>query len=189
MGIYLEQQTMFFLQSVLLGFAFGLAYDCFRIARIAVRTAAWAVFIQDILFFFLCAVSTFFFMLRTIDGQLRFFILMGEALGALLYFLTLSILVMKVSTALINAVKAALRFVFYRIFLPVWRLLYAIVAIIMRPVRFLSHFIRKNAKRCKYRLKVRRKVLYNQLGSIFITITRPKRKRNANDPTKTQEEP
>jgi len=165
MGVYLAEQTTIFLQAVLLGFVYGILYDAFRITRIAVPTARWVVFTQDILFFFICAVSTFFFLMRTMDGQVRFFVLLGVILGMIIYFYSLSILVMGVSTAIIRAIKAVLRFIYRWVMMPIWRLIYSFVVLIMRPIRFLGARIEKTVQRCKYSLKVRRKMLYNQFSS------------------------
>lgn len=170
MGIYLAEQTMLFFQSILLGGAFGLLYDALRITRIAIPTARWVVFIEDVFFFFTCAVSTFFFIMRTIDGQVRLFVLIGAALGMILYFHSLSLLVMGISQAIIGVIKAILRLIFRWILFPIWRLFYGIVRLIIRPFRFLGAAAKKTIQRCKLSLKVRHKVLYNQLRSKLAKI-------------------
>ena len=164
MGVYLAEQTAIFLQSVALGFVYGMLYDVFRITRLAVPTARWMVFAQDVLFFFICSVGTFFFLVHTMDGQVRFFVLFGAILGMIIYFYTLSILIMGVSAAIIRVIKAVLRFIYRWILLPIWRITYSFVVFIMRPVRFLGDQFEKTVQRCKYSLKVRRKMLYNQLS-------------------------
>ena len=163
MGIYLAEQTMLFLKSILLGGAFGLLYDGLRITRIALPTAKWVVFAQDVLFFLVCAVAAFFFLMRTIDGQVRFFIFIGATLGAVLYFQTLSIPVMGVSGAVIRAIKAVLRVICHWILFPIWRIFYNIVVLLLRPARFFGLKLKKTAQRCKYSLKIKHIVLYNQL--------------------------
>lgn len=185
LGIHLAEQTLFFLQAILLGAALGLLYDGFRITRLAVKTPDGVVFAEDVLFFALCAVSTFLFLMRTIDGQLRFFILLGAGLGALLYSLTLSIAVMRVSEAIIRVVKGILRFIFRWLLYPIFRMVYWICLQILRPIRFLGRFFKKSAQRYKYRLKIRRKVLYNQLRSVFARKPGKKRK-SKHDPQKDE---
>jgi len=164
MGVYLAEQTTIFLQAILLGFVYGILYDVFRITRIAVPTTRWLVFAQDVLFFFICALSTFFFLMRTMDGQVRFFVLLGAILGMIIYFYSLSILIMGVSAAIIRVVKAVLRGIYRWVLLPIWRIIYSFVVFIMRPVRFFGVRFEKTVQRCKYGLKVRRDVLYNQLS-------------------------
>ena len=176
--VYLAEQTITFLQAILLGFVYGILYDAFRITRLAVSTPRWVVFAQDLLFFFICALSTFFFLMHTMDGQVRFFVLIGAILGMIIYFYSLSILIMGVSAAIIRVVKAVLRGIYKWVLLPIWRIIYSFVVFIMRPFRFFGAQIEKTAQRCKYSLKVRRNVLYNQLTSRFTAKLAKKRKNN-----------
>lgn len=162
-GVYLADQTVFFLQSILLGIGFGLLYDLLRVTRLAVPTPSVVVFVEDVLYFLVCAVATFFFLMRTIDGQVRFFLLIGGGLGGLGYFLALSKPVMKVGEKLTDWIKGILWWLFRHLIHPIWRLLRWILRQIIRPLAYLGRFFKKSAQRCKYRLKVRRKVLYNQL--------------------------
>ena len=172
MGIYLAEQTVLFLQAIVLGGVFGLLYDAFRITRIAVPTAKWVVFAQDVLFFFVCASATFLFLMRTLQGEVRFFIFLGTILGMVLYFNSLSVVIMGVSGAIIRTIKVVLRAIYRWVLLPIWLVFYNITLFIMRPVRFLAGWSKKTAQRCKYSLKVRRKVLYNQLGSALAKTKR-----------------
>jgi len=168
LGIHLAQQTLQFFQSMLLGAVFGLLYDAFRITRIAVRTPRKVVFAEDVLFFVICAILSFFFLMSTLDGKLRLFLFVGIGLGAVLYSLTLGVLVMKVSRTIIRMVKAALRFVVRVFFRPVYRLIYWVSRQILRPLRYLEDICKKTFQRCKYRLKVQGKVLYNRVRSRLV---------------------
>lgn len=167
MGIYLAEQAAVFLQSLLVGAALGILYDVFRVSRVAFPTAYGVVFAEDVLFFLICAIVTFFFGLSAIDGSLRVFLIIGELLGAVLYYFTLGRLVMGVSKKIIAAIKAVLSFIFRRILRPVWLLIYNIIALILRPFIFLSRILKKLLQNLKFRLKIRRKVLYNQLAGYF----------------------
>ena len=187
MGVYLAEQTTIFLQAILLGFVYGIFYDAFRITRLAIPTARWVVFAQDVLFFFVCSVSVFFFFMRTMDGQVRFFVLFGVILGMVIYFYSLSILIMGVSAAIIRVMKAVLRFICRWVLLPIWRIIYSFVVLIMRPVRFLGAQIEKTVQRCNYGLKVRRKVLYNQLsGKLKAELAKRQKRRLATEKRKSK---
>lgn len=167
MGVYLADQTLSFLHALILGAVLGALYDVFRILRIAVPTKRGVIFAQDVLFFLLCAITTFLFLLTSIDGVVRVFLLIGELLGAVLYYFTLGMLVMKVSKTIIGAVKAVLRFLVRYIFAPIWKLFYNIIAFLLRPFRFIGQIVKKSLQRLKYRLKVRRIVLYNHFIGYF----------------------
>lgn len=165
---------MLFLWAILLGTGFGLLYDGLRITRIAIPPPRWAISVQDAFFFLCCAAITFFFLMRTLDGQLRFFIILGIIIGMTIYFYTLSILIMGVSELIIRLVKALLRFFCRWFLLPIWRACYFTVRLIIYPVRFLALKAKKYCQRLKYSLKTRRQVLYNQIRS---TLTRGKPKK------------
>ena len=113
------------------------------------------------MFFAVCAISTFLFLLGSADGKVRVFLLLGELLGAVLYFCTLSLVVMGFSRAIIGFVYGVISFLIRFLFLPLWRLLYAIVSIMLKPVLFLCKILQKVAARSKYGLKKGRVVVYN----------------------------
>ncbi len=183
MGIYLAEQTLIFLQSLLVGAALGLLYDVFRISRVAFPTSTQVVFVEDILFFIVCSLVTFFFGLTVIEGTLRFFLIIGELLGAILYYFTLGKLVMGVSKKIIEAIKAILKFIFKWILRPIWQLVYNIISLIMRPFAFFGRKFKIKLQNTKFRLKNRRKVLYNQLRVYLqkkLSPKKPKKQQKAN---------
>jgi len=160
-GIYLADQTMAFLQSMVVGMLLALLFDGFRISRIAIPTAGGVVFMEDVLFFLVCAVVSFLLMMTATEGQVRIFILIGEGLGATLYTLTVGRAVMAVSKTIIAIIKGIALFIFKWILTPVWRLIYRIVILALQPFYFLSGVIKKNIQKYRFRLKVRRLIVYN----------------------------
>lgn len=163
MGIHLADQTRSFLGAILLGAALGLLYDVFRIVRIAFPAGKARLFVEDVLYFMVCAAASFLFLLTSSDGIVRVFLLIGELIGVVLFHSTLGILVMRVAQAIINAVKAVLRFLLRWILLPIWRVFYAIMSLFMRPARWIGKFVKNYLRKVKFRLKVRRIVVYNHL--------------------------
>ena len=133
-----------------MGAVFGVIYDLFRIFRIAVPLPAGAVVAEDVIYFVFCSFMSFFLTMTVNFGQVRFFILLGELLGFLLYYLTLGTLVMKCAQRLIACIRW--------IFRALWKLL-------LRPVGRLFGKLGKNAKKAvqKHRkhLQTRRILLYN----------------------------
>lgn len=168
MGIYLEEQVRVFLLSLGVGAVFGLLYDVFRLSRVAFRTTPAAIFAEDVLFFIACAVVTFFFGLTVMEGAFRAFLLIGELLGAVLYHFTLGRAVMGVSVKIIALIKAILRFFFKWVLLPLWWLFYHIVALLLKPFTFFKGILKKILQNIKIRLKTRRRVLYNQVNTLFL---------------------
>lgn len=181
MGIHLADQTIVFLLSCAIGMLLGLLYDVFRISRVAVNTAAGVVLVEDVVYFLICAVVTFLFLLSANDGSVRFFLFLGEALGWILYYFTIGSLVMNVSRTIIAAVKAILRFVLRYILYPIWRLIYNIISLLCMPFVFLSRLFKKFSQKLKFRLKVRRVLLYNHFTGYFKSRIRKKREQQAYD--------
>ena len=79
----------FFFASVLLGVFAALAYDLLRVFRRFWRQSLFFVSFQDFVFWFLLGLSGFLLIYRYNDGVLRFFVLLGIGIGALLYYETL----------------------------------------------------------------------------------------------------
>ena len=187
MGVYLADQTMSFIYACLLGAALGALYDVFRIMRIALPSPHGVIFVQDVVFFAVCAVATFLFMLTTTDGVVRVFLLIGELVGAVLYHCALGVLVIKISGAIIAAVRVVLGFIIRCIFTPLWHLVYYVVVLLLRPICFLYHFTIKTLQRFKFCLKVRRIVLYNHFKGYFTRKAPAKRKKGETRECKKRE--
>lgn len=154
-------QTAVFLQSLLLGMALGLFYDVFRIIRLAIRHSSAIIFLEDMAYFIACAVITFLFALSAVNGHVRVFLVIGEFLGAVIYYFSLGDLVIRLSRGIIAFVSALLRGL-YRIFLRPF----------VRLFRFLWHKLRGRAGKiaakgkkvrlkAKYSLKRRAILVYN----------------------------
>ena len=95
METYFSDQAIAFLWAVALGAALGVVYDWFRIGRI-LRQKWWlTVFLEDLLFSLIAAFATAFCFTLTHYGQVRLFLLIGEALGFIIYFNTVGVLVAK----------------------------------------------------------------------------------------------
>lgn len=75
--------------SVGFGFILGLIYDFFRILRILIIKNSKAVPVQDIVYFLLCAMLTFVFLLVINNGRFRLNIFVALVSGFTVYYLTL----------------------------------------------------------------------------------------------------
>ena len=110
MAIAITQQTAVFFHSLLLGVVLGCFYDLFRITRIAFIIPALLVLVEDLLFFLFSSIVLFGFMLENSYGQIRWFILLGVALGWVIYYFTAGSLVMKCSAQIIATIRRILAF-------------------------------------------------------------------------------
>jgi len=127
MILSMSGQAALFLSTVALGFLLGFVYDLFRIARKTVPHRPWVVQFEDILFWLVVTLLMFYFMLHRNYGEIRFFSIAGAALGVVIYFCSLSPLVMKVSVAVVEFFK---------------KVLFTVARIILTPIRWALKLIR-----------------------------------------------
>lgn len=89
MGFTVESQLILFLFSIAFSFIIGLEYDIFRVSRLIFHFGVWAVFVEDLIFFLLCAVEFFFFSFFFNNGEIRLYIIFTCLVGCLIYYLTI----------------------------------------------------------------------------------------------------
>ena len=106
------QQLLSFGISLLFGTGFGVYYSVFKAVRRSFRHTVWAIFLEDIFFFFSCAVITFLLMLVLSAGEIRFFILLGILIGFCAFYFTLAERISAVFAFIIKTVQTLLRAIF-----------------------------------------------------------------------------
>lgn len=106
-GVSVSGQIMTFLYAMALGGILGAIYDIFRILRVAFGGKTVAVFAEDLAFSLIALIMTFVFVIAFNNGELRFFVLLGELAGFTAYYLTVGRLVIGFSKAIINFLKRA----------------------------------------------------------------------------------
>lgn len=98
-------QYISFLYSFILGNAMGFIYDVFRFDRALFKRSNFFVFIQDILFWLICAFAFFSFSVVFASGQIRGYLLVGLLLGFLFFRLTFSRLFLLLTSPIKKLVK------------------------------------------------------------------------------------
>ena len=141
----IADQTQLFLFALGLGFLLGIVYDLFRTERMAFTMRRVGVFLQDILFFLTCAAVTFLFLLAVNHGEIRGFIIAGEALGFFIYYFSFGLLAVRVSSFTIRTIR---RF-FHLIFTPFRALLRLLGRVFGKIRRFARKTSKKNCKKIK----------------------------------------
>jgi spore cortex biosynthesis protein YabQ len=136
----MSRQTMLFLSTVCAGAAIGLVYDGFRIFRKTAPHKNTAVQLEDLLFWLAVTIVFFYFMLNQNYGEIRFYSILGIALGMTVYFATISYYVVKVSVSVVEffkrVVTAALRILFFPVNL--------LVKLLTPPAKKLTRVSRKH---------------------------------------------
>ncbi|MCL2603567.1 MAG: spore cortex biosynthesis protein YabQ [Defluviitaleaceae bacterium] len=154
MILSMPAQAWLFVTTVMVGVAVGVFYDFFRVLRRTASHGKWAVQLEDLFFWLAVTVLVFYYMLHRNYGEIRFFALLGMGLGVVLYFVTVSRLIVKVCVAVVEYLKRVITAVVRIILLPL-RLLLAFLA---PPVRKAGQFVHKRLRGLKRygRMKARK---------------------------------
>lgn len=160
-SMQITQELYCFLGSIAIGMFFGILYDLFRILRISIpKTLPSIVFLEDIIFSILISICGYFYLLNTQNGKIRGFILIGYAIGFIVYYFSLGRLVMKVSKFIVKLITFILTII-YRMFInPILKL----IKFLIRPF---CRFIKKVTLNIKKDLKYVLGMLYNLVNTIL----------------------
>lgn len=128
------RDNYFLLYSLLLGIAVTILYDMLRIFRRVVKHGNALVSLEDFLYWIVVAICVFYMMHEENNGTLRWFAVLGAAVGMLLYKKL-------VSRLFVDSVVKMLRFVL--------KILGKILHVLFTPVRFLLRIFGKGAKNAR----------------------------------------
>ena len=95
MGTMVTSQITIFLFSMLLGAFLSLFFDGFRIMNAVLKVNLKRIFFEDVIYFVLSAIITFTYILVMNSGEIRVYIVLGEAIGWLIYRVTIGKFVYK----------------------------------------------------------------------------------------------
>lgn len=101
-------QAYLFLIFTLIGIIIGFLFDIFRILRKSFKTNDIITYIEDIIFWIISGIILIYAMCKFTDGELRFYTIIGLSLGTIIYILTVSKYVIKISVFVINILKKIL---------------------------------------------------------------------------------
>ncbi len=144
-----ESQALLFLFTVGVGFVIGIIYDVFRIIRKIIKHKNFFTQVEDFIFWVVVTFIMFYLMLNNNYGEIRFFSVGGALLGMLLYFLTLSRIVIPASLTIANFVGKVIITALNIILFPIK----VILKILRVPWLFILGIFNKVFKNCKKHLK------------------------------------
>ena len=81
----ITNQAYLFLIFVINGLLIGLLFDFFRILRLSFKTRDFVTYIEDIIFWIITGIIVLYSIFIFNNGEIRFFMFLGIALGAFLY--------------------------------------------------------------------------------------------------------
>ena len=122
------QEITFFLHSILMGLIITSAYDWILIFRKLFRHGRILVSLEDLMYWFACGISVFYMLYRENSGVLRWFAVMGAALGMLFYKII-------VKDRFVNIMSTCIHKIMWFIF--------RLIQIVLKPIKCLFFVVRR----------------------------------------------
>jgi spore cortex biosynthesis protein YabQ len=133
MILSVSDQVIVFLWTTVCGMAAAFIYDLFRIFRKAVKTGSLLTFVQDLLYWIIVAVIMSITVFYSNDGEIRGFLFLGAVIGAVLYAMMFSRIIMDSSLFIIRVTVRIIRFISFIVSYP-FRLMLKLLAIPARKL-------------------------------------------------------
>ena len=144
------QEVTFFLHSILMGLFITFAYDWVRIFRRLFKHGKILTSVEDLLYWFACGISVFYMLYRENSGVLRWFAVMGAALGMLFYKAILKNRFVDIMSTYIHKIM----WFIFRIIQIVLKPIKCLICAVRRFVRFIVRKLKKVTQFVKKRLTV-----------------------------------
>lgn len=167
-NVYQSEQLIIFLASLGVGFILGILYDFLRALRLSLTQGKWGVIIFDLLYFFLVAFGSYLFILASNKGEVRSYIILGELLGAVFYYFSLGLALMKLTDKFVLLFKRFCSFVFRAFLLPFHLLKRVAFKVFGKIKEFFQKNKKKSAKIQKKVLPKARIYVYNLFGILCV---------------------
>lgn len=160
-SISLATQTRTFLLSLGIGFLSGIVYDTVRIIRLSFFKSKISVIISDIFFCLFTGILSFIFLITVNEGELRFYLLVGEILGFFVYYFSLGVVIFRFSQVIICFMKRLFKKIFSIIFKPIFSIYGKIKGICKKKTKKCKKIMEKGKNKSKIHLKINKQMLYN----------------------------
>lgn len=166
MNQMVSSQSMLFLTSVQIGILMGVLFDLIRIFRKLLKHPNFLVQIEDMLYWVTCGFVGFYMLYICNYADIRPYIFIGIILGAVFYFLTFSVIFMKIATLVINYIKALIAQIIKCIIVPIVKFIKSIIRAIVEgikvPIKYISKKWHHHMYMNKLRYRQHKRVQYEQ---------------------------
>lgn len=149
------QEIVFFLHSILMGLVITFAYDWVLILRKLFRHGRFLMSAEDFIYWFVCGISVFYMLYKENNGILRWFAVMGAALGMLFYKLI-------IKNRFINIMSTCIHKIMWFVF--------RIIQIVLKPVKCLFFAARRCVRFASRKLKKVKEFIKKRLTAYLKTI-------------------
>ena len=150
------QEVTFFLHSILMGLIITFAYDWIRIFRRLFKHGRVLISVEDLLYGFACGIGVFYMLYRENSGVLRWFAVMGAALGMLFYKAVLK-------NRFVNIMSTYIHKIMWFIF--------RLIQFVLKPIKWLFSAVRRFVRFVVIKLKKVREFIKKRL-TVFIKTLR-----------------
>ena len=150
------QEVTFFLHSILMGLIITFAYDWIRIFRRLFKHGRVLISVEDLLYWFACGIGVFYMLYRENSGVLRWFAVMGAALGMFFYKAIIKNRFVNVMSTYIHKM---MWFIFH------------VIQIVLKPIKYLFSAVRRFVRFVVIKLKKVREFIKKRL-TVFIKTLR-----------------
>lgn len=120
---------------ILSGVIIGVFFDFFRILRRSFKTSDIITYIEDILFWIITGLFLLFVLFKINDGQIRFYNIIGLAIGVILYIIFVSKIFINISVKIITLLKNIIIKVLNIILYPI-KIVFKLFRKILKPISF-----------------------------------------------------
>lgn len=153
------QELTFFTHSVLMGVIITFAYDWIRVLRRLFKHGAVLMSLEDLLFWFVCGIGVFYMLYRENDGTLRWFAVLGAAIGMFFYKMIVRDAFVDIMSTCVHKIMWFFFRILQIVLKPVKRLIYAGKTFVL--------FTGKKLKKCKNFIKKRLTVFIKTIRMIL----------------------
>lgn len=163
----LEQIRIFF-NAFIIGILIGFILDLFKFLRITINFKDSLIVIQDFLFFFISGLVSMFYIVFFGDGKIRFYIILAQIIGFLVYHFMISHFILKIYILILNRLRGLFKIISIKIIRPIVFLFVKINFITKKPILSGEKKIKKIIKINKFNLKRHRIMLYNLINKKMV---------------------
>lgn len=162
-----SEQLSIFLSSLGVGFILGVLYDILRGIRLSVSKNKVLVVVFDLIYFLLLAFITFIFILAANKGEIRFYIILGEIIGLVFYYVSFGIAAIKITDKIIGLLRQFYSFSF-RVLSAPFRLMKRLFLSLKEKIKKKFRKTSKNSEKIrKKHLPKLRLYVYNLFGILL----------------------
>ena len=116
-------QLYVFLIFIVVGIVIGILFDIFRILRRSFKTGDFITYIEDIIYWIFAGLIILYNIWFFNDGEIRFFMIIGIFIGAIIYALTFSSIFIKIESFFMKKIKFLFIFFYNILKIPIEKII------------------------------------------------------------------